>query len=122
MPRTSSLEFRQNTTFIHPQRALRCHSKRKSSEMLRNAGLDCCFSYALLMDTQSCPNCKSREVTAALTIDRFVYLRCSECATVWAIRDRRDSLKLPTSQHDRRNDRRVARESPVIHDNGRPTT
>ena len=70
------------------------------------------------MDTQSCPNCKSRELNAALTIGRFVYLRCSECANVWAIRDRREGLPVPGTQHYR-GDRRVARQSPVIHDTAR---
>ena len=66
------------------------------------------------MDTQSCPNCKSREVTTALTIGRFAYLRCAECATVWAIADRRDHLFGATVQRDHRTDRRRARQSPVI--------
>jgi hypothetical protein len=74
------------------------------------------------MDTESCPHCKSREVTAALTIGRFVYLRCSECANVWSIRERRNSLTPPIAQYYRGKDRRLARESPVVHDNVRPPT
>ena len=85
-------------------------------------GLDCCFCGYLPMDTQSCPNCKSREVTAALTISQFVYLRCSECATVWAMRDRRDSLTPAGAPYGPANDRRVARKPPVIHDNVRLST
>ena len=71
------------------------------------------------MDTQSCPNCKNPEVTAVLTMGRFAYLRCSECTNVWAIRDRRDSLSLTRDYQGK--ERRLARESPVIHDNVRLT-
>jgi 1,2-phenylacetyl-CoA epoxidase PaaB subunit len=73
------------------------------------------------MDTQSCPNCKSPEITAALTMGRFAYLRCSECTSVWSIRDRRESLPASTQPY-RGKERRVARESPVIHDNVRLST
>lgn len=73
------------------------------------------------MDTQSCPNCQSPEVTAALTIDQLAYLRCSECTHVWSIRERRDGLAT-TTQHYRGKDRRIARESPVIHDHLRLST
>ena len=73
------------------------------------------------MDTQSCPNCKSPEVAAALTMGRFTYLRCSECTHVWPIREQRDGLAA-TAQHYEGKERRLARASPVIHDHARLPT
>jgi hypothetical protein len=59
-------------------------------------------------------------VTAALTVGRFVYLRCAECSNVWAIRERREGVNA-AHQH-RGGDRRVARQSPVIHDRVQAST
>jgi hypothetical protein len=90
--------------------------ERKSGQQPRFNGLDCCYWGSLVMDTQSCPNCKSPEVTAALTMGPFAYLRCSECTNVWPIRERRDGLPSITQRY-RGKDRRLAPESPVIHNN-----
>ncbi len=39
---------------------------------------------------QQCPKCNEKAAKAATVTQRFVYLRCSLCAEVWVIPERRE--------------------------------
>ena len=40
-----------------------------------------------------CPNCKRADVTAVVLASNFVYLRCSACAFLFVIEDRRTVVR-----------------------------
>ncbi len=109
-----------NSDICPPAARLRGRANQKPADIRGGTGLTVA-TVAGWMDTQSCPHCNSPEVAAALTIDRLAYLRCSECTHVWSIRERRDS-PASTAPRYRAKDRRIAQESPVIHDNLRIST